>query len=97
MSTIEEVRTVTADGRIVIPWEIQEALGLTHGGSIRFRFENGIVTLHPAGDPMEEAAFMAFIVGGPEGQRQAADELRIELTALLDYSVEDCETGAAFP
>ena len=40
---------------------------------------------------------MAFVVGGPEGQRQAADELRIELTALLDYSVEECETGAAFP
>ena len=45
MPIIEEVRTVTADGRLVVPWVIQRALGLEHGGPVRFRVENGVVTL----------------------------------------------------
>jgi bifunctional DNA-binding transcriptional regulator/antitoxin component of YhaV-PrlF toxin-antitoxin module len=45
MPTVEEVRTVTADGRLVVPWVIQRALGLEHGGPVRFRVENGVVTL----------------------------------------------------
>ena len=31
MPVLEEVRTVTADGRLVVPWVIQRALGLEHG------------------------------------------------------------------
>jgi bifunctional DNA-binding transcriptional regulator/antitoxin component of YhaV-PrlF toxin-antitoxin module len=45
MQILEEVRTVTADGRVVIPWVIQRALGLDHGGPIRFRVEGGVVTV----------------------------------------------------
>jgi bifunctional DNA-binding transcriptional regulator/antitoxin component of YhaV-PrlF toxin-antitoxin module len=45
MPTVEEIRTVTADGRLVVPWVIQRALGLEHGGPVRFRVENGVVTL----------------------------------------------------
>ena len=48
MSTIVESRTVTADGRTVVPWAIQEALGVEYGGQICFRLEDGIVTLHNA-------------------------------------------------
>jgi bifunctional DNA-binding transcriptional regulator/antitoxin component of YhaV-PrlF toxin-antitoxin module len=45
MAIVEEVRTVTADGRLVVPWVIQRALGLEHGGPVRFRVDNGVVTL----------------------------------------------------
>jgi bifunctional DNA-binding transcriptional regulator/antitoxin component of YhaV-PrlF toxin-antitoxin module len=45
MPTFEEVRTVTADGRLVVPWAVQRALGLEHGGPVRFHVENGVVTL----------------------------------------------------
>ena len=45
MSAFEEVRTITADGRLVVPWVIQRELGLEHGGPVRFRVENGVVTL----------------------------------------------------
>ena len=44
MPILEEVRTVTADGRVVVPWVIQRALGLEHGGPVRFHVENGVVT-----------------------------------------------------
>jgi bifunctional DNA-binding transcriptional regulator/antitoxin component of YhaV-PrlF toxin-antitoxin module len=47
MSTFEEVRTVTPDGRLVVPWVIQRALGLEHGGPVRFRVVDGVVTLLP--------------------------------------------------
>jgi bifunctional DNA-binding transcriptional regulator/antitoxin component of YhaV-PrlF toxin-antitoxin module len=45
MPILEEVRTVTADGRVVIPWVIQRALGLEHGGPVRFRVVDGVVTV----------------------------------------------------
>jgi bifunctional DNA-binding transcriptional regulator/antitoxin component of YhaV-PrlF toxin-antitoxin module len=45
MPILEEVRTVTADGRVVVPWVIQRALGLEHGGPVRFRVVDGAVTL----------------------------------------------------
>jgi len=45
MKMIEEVRTITSDGRLVVPWVIQRALGLEHGGAVRFRVEDGVVTL----------------------------------------------------
>ena len=45
MPIFEEVRTITADGRLVVPWVIQRALGLEHGGPVRFRVDNGVVTL----------------------------------------------------
>jgi bifunctional DNA-binding transcriptional regulator/antitoxin component of YhaV-PrlF toxin-antitoxin module len=45
MPMFEEVRTVTADGRVVVPWIIQRALGLEHGGPVRFRVDDGVVTL----------------------------------------------------
>jgi bifunctional DNA-binding transcriptional regulator/antitoxin component of YhaV-PrlF toxin-antitoxin module len=45
MPILEEVRTITADGRVVVPWVIQRALGLEHGGPVRFRVVDGTVTL----------------------------------------------------
>jgi bifunctional DNA-binding transcriptional regulator/antitoxin component of YhaV-PrlF toxin-antitoxin module len=45
MPIFEEVRTITADGRLVVPWVIQRALGLEQGGPVRFRVDNGVVTL----------------------------------------------------
>ena len=60
MPILEEVRTVTADGRVVVPWVIQRALGLEHGGPVRFHVENGVVTLvaveaKPAAVPLDAA------------------------------------------
>jgi bifunctional DNA-binding transcriptional regulator/antitoxin component of YhaV-PrlF toxin-antitoxin module len=79
MSTFEEVRTVTADGRLVVPWIIQRALGLEHGGPVRFRVENGVVTLLPVDARRPEA-------NGAEPRRPdvrtvLAEELQTLLTA----------------
>jgi bifunctional DNA-binding transcriptional regulator/antitoxin component of YhaV-PrlF toxin-antitoxin module len=82
MPIIEEVRTVTADGRLVVPWAIQHALGLDHGGPVRFHVENGVVTLvaveaKPAAAPRHEV----------DVQRTHA-ELRAQLIAELKTLME---------
>jgi bifunctional DNA-binding transcriptional regulator/antitoxin component of YhaV-PrlF toxin-antitoxin module len=48
MQNFEEIRTVTADGRLIMPWVVQVALGLEHGGPVRFRVEGDVVTVHAA-------------------------------------------------
>ena len=45
MPILEEIRTITPDGRVVVPWVIQRALGLEHGGPVRFRVVDGTVML----------------------------------------------------
>jgi bifunctional DNA-binding transcriptional regulator/antitoxin component of YhaV-PrlF toxin-antitoxin module len=77
MPILEEVRTVTADGRLIVPWVIQRALGLEHGGPVRFHVENGVVTLvaveAKAAEPPRYAA----------GEEPNKADLRAELVAEL--------------
>ncbi|HEX3995344.1 MAG TPA: hypothetical protein VHX39_29575 [Acetobacteraceae bacterium] len=87
MPVVEEIRTVTADGRLIVPWVIQRALGLDHGGPVRFHVENGIVTLvavevKPAEAPRTEAG---------SGRNRAAirAELAAELKTLMDVAERD--------
>lgn len=84
MPIIEEVRTVTADGRLVVPWVIQQALGLEHGGPVRFRVENGVVTLL-AVDARRPAADQ--VVEPRRGDIRAA--LAEELRTLLNVAERD--------
>src|ERR1700761_962321 len=77
MPVVEEVRTVTADGRLIVPWVIQRALGLEHGGPVRFRVEDGVVTLVAAETKPAAAPQVAAGV-----ERTRAD-LRAELVAEL--------------
>jgi bifunctional DNA-binding transcriptional regulator/antitoxin component of YhaV-PrlF toxin-antitoxin module len=89
MAILEEVRTVTADGRLIVPWVIQRALGLEHGGPVRFHVENGIVTLvaaeaKPAAEPRTEAGT----------ERKRAD-LRAELVAELRMLMEVADRDRA--
>jgi bifunctional DNA-binding transcriptional regulator/antitoxin component of YhaV-PrlF toxin-antitoxin module len=87
MQILEEVRTVTADGRVVIPWVIQRALGLDHGGPIRFRVEGGVVTVC-AVDARKSDAPRA-----PDGTRPQRTDIRAalatELKTLLDAAERD--------
>ena len=84
MSVIEEVRTVTSNGRIVVPWAIQQALGLEQGGPVCFRVENGVVTIHAAEDRWGEAAFVSLLDNGvAEEKADHLAELSTELENLL--------------
>jgi bifunctional DNA-binding transcriptional regulator/antitoxin component of YhaV-PrlF toxin-antitoxin module len=93
MPILEEVRTVTADGRLIVPWVIQRALGLEHGGPVRFHVENGLVTLvaveaKPAETPLTE--------GGTVRNRAAVRaELAAELKTLMDVADRDRKLAEA--
>lgn len=87
MPILEEVRTVTADGRVIVPWVIQRALGLEHGGPIRFRVENGVVTLVAL---EAKPAQLAPGAAGTEPTRAATRaELAAELKTLMEVADRD--------
>jgi bifunctional DNA-binding transcriptional regulator/antitoxin component of YhaV-PrlF toxin-antitoxin module len=85
----EEVRTVTADGRVVIPWVIQRALGLEHGGPIRFRVENGVVTVRAVDARTSDTARV------PDGGEPRRTDIRTALTAELKTLLDAAEPDRA--
>ena len=85
MPILEEVRTVTADGRLVVPWVIQRALGLEHGGPVRFRVENGVVTLRRGGSARRPDAED----GAEPRTATSARRWRRNLKTLLDVADRD--------
>jgi bifunctional DNA-binding transcriptional regulator/antitoxin component of YhaV-PrlF toxin-antitoxin module len=89
MPILEEVRTVTADGRVVVPWVIQRALGLEHGGPVRFHVENGVVTLVAAVARPAEVPLHA-----DDTERNHAD-LRAALVAELRTLMEVADRDRA--
>ena len=94
MSIVEEVRTVTADGRIVVPWVIQRALGLDRGGPVRFRLaEDGVVTLLSAGI---SAGTRAFETGrSADGATPRRNDIRIALMAEMEALLDAAERQRA--
>jgi bifunctional DNA-binding transcriptional regulator/antitoxin component of YhaV-PrlF toxin-antitoxin module len=87
MPAFEEVRTVTADGRLVVPWVVQRALGLEHGGPVRFRVDNGVVTLIGADARKTDAVAPAD--GGIPRRTGVRQELAAELNTLLAVGVRE--------
>jgi bifunctional DNA-binding transcriptional regulator/antitoxin component of YhaV-PrlF toxin-antitoxin module len=87
MPILEEVRTVTADGRVVVPWVIQRALGLEHGGPVRFHVENGVVTLVSAEAKPAEAP--RPIVVTERNRAAIRAELAAELKTLMEVAERD--------
>ena len=94
MPVVEEFRTLTGDGRIVIPWVVQEALGLAHGGQICFHVENGVVTLHARDNQRTEMAVLALLGRGDQSELSMLDELRTELR-MLELIAGQAGTAAA--
>ena len=61
MSVIEEVCTITAKGQTTVPKAIRQALGVSYGGRITFRVDDGAVSVHAAGEPQEDPALAPFL------------------------------------
>lgn len=87
MPILEEVRTVTADGRVVIPWVIQRALGLEHGGPVRFRVEGGVVTVRAVDARRSDTERDAD--GAQPRRADIRTALTTELKTLLDAAERD--------
>jgi bifunctional DNA-binding transcriptional regulator/antitoxin component of YhaV-PrlF toxin-antitoxin module len=92
MPDFEEVRTITPDGRLIVPWIIQRALGLEHGGPVRFHVDNGVVTLSSAEGRRPGSAT------GIDGEARPTDirnALKRELDTLLSSASPNLATDAS--
>ncbi|MFB6205970.1 MAG: AbrB/MazE/SpoVT family DNA-binding domain-containing protein [Haloglomus sp.] len=68
---------VDSKGRIVLPQEVRERLGITPGTEVEVREENGKAVVEPEDDPEEIIERMEELVAGIPDERQQTpyDEL----------------------
>lgn len=86
MSVIEEVCTITAKGQTTVPKSIRQALGVSYGGRITFRVEDGTVSVHAAAEPEEDPAlapFLALLESDIAARPKALVPLMPELAARM--------------
>ncbi len=98
MSVIEEVCTITAKGQTTVPKAIRQALGVSYGGRIAFRVEEGTVSVHLAGEPERDPALAPFlallesdIAVRPEALVQFTPQLAARMTAATGGVTVDPE------
>jgi antitoxin PrlF len=91
MPVIEEVCTITAKGQTTVPRAIRQALGVSYGGRISFRVEDGTVSVHAVAQPQKDPALAPFlallerdIAARPEALAQLAPELAARMTAATE-------------
>jgi antitoxin PrlF len=61
MSVIQAVCTITAEGQTTVPEAIRQALGVSYGGRIIFRVEDGVVSVRAAAEPEADPALAPFL------------------------------------
>lgn len=94
MSVIEEVCTITAKGQTTVPKAIRQALGVSYGGRIAFRVEDGTVSVYAAAGPEEDPAlapFLALLERDIAAQPEALVPITPELTARMAAATEGVE------
>jgi antitoxin PrlF len=96
MSVIEEVCTITAKGQTTVPKAIRQALGVSYGGRLTFRIEDGTVSVHAAPEPEEDPALAPFlallesdIAARPEALVPLTPELAARMTAATEGVTAD--------
>ena len=100
MSVIEEVCIITAKGQTTVPKAIRQALGVSYGGRITFRIEDGAVSVHAAADAHEDPAlvpFLALIERDIAARPEALIPLPPELAARMTAATEGVEIDPDTP
>lgn len=92
MPAIEEISTITAKGQTTVPKAIRQALGVSYGGRIAFRVENGVVSLHAAEQPEPDPALSAFLAL-LERDIAARPDALAPLTATLAGRIDAATAG----
>lgn len=99
MPVIEEVCTITAKGQTTVPKAIRQALGVSYGGRITFRVEDGTVSVHAAAEPEEDPALAPFlallkrdVAARPEALVPFTPELAARMTAATEGVEIDPDT-----
>ncbi|WP_158925212.1 type II toxin-antitoxin system PrlF family antitoxin [Acidisphaera sp. S103] len=92
MSVIEAVCTITAKGQTTVPKAVRQALGVSYGGRVTFRVEDGTVSVHAAAEA-DEDPFLALlerdIAARPEALVPLTPELAARMTAATQGVAAD--------
>jgi antitoxin PrlF len=90
MSVIEEVCTITAKGQTTVPKAIRQALGVSYGGRITFRVEDGKISVHAAAEAQDPALapFLTLLERDIAARPQALVPLTPELAARMTAATE---------
>jgi antitoxin PrlF len=91
MPVIEEVCTITAKGQTTVPKAIRQALGVSYGGRIAFRVEDGTISVHAADEAEHDPAlapFLALIESDIAARPEALVPLTADLAARMTAATE---------
>jgi len=100
MSVIEAVCTITAKGQTTVPKAIRQALGVSYGGRITFRVDDGTVSVHAAAEPVEDPAlapFLALLERDIAARPEVLIPLTPELAARMTAATEGVEVDPDAP
>lgn len=91
MATIEETSTITAKGQTTVPKAVRQALGLTRGGKIAYRIEDGQVVIHNAEAERADPALAAFLglIEKEIAAGRSVRDLPPELAAAIQRLIEE--------
>ncbi len=71
LAIIQLQSTVTSKGQTTIPKELRDALGIKEGTPLRWKLENGVLTVRPRSRRIEE---FAGLLGPPPNERHVTVE-----------------------
>lgn len=71
LATIQLQSTVTSKGQTTIPKELRDAMGIKEGTPLRWKLENGVLTVRPKSKRIEE---FAGLLGPPPNERHVTVE-----------------------
>jgi antitoxin PrlF len=99
MSVIEEICTITAKGQTTVPKAIRQALGVSYGGRITFRVEDGTVSVHAAAGAEDPALtpFLALLERDITARPEALVPLTPDLVARMTAATEGVEADPDAP
>ena len=96
MPVIEEVCSITAKGQTTVPKAIRQALGVSYGGRIAFRVEDGTVSIHAVTTQDQDPALKPFLdllerdlATHPEKITPLSPELMARVKAVTENVVTD--------
>lgn len=76
-ATIQLQSTVTSKGQTTIPKELRDALGIKDGTPLRWKLENGVLTVRPKTKRIED--FAGLLGPPPNGRHVTIEEMNEDI------------------
>jgi antitoxin PrlF len=78
---LEATSSVTSKGQTTIPKEMRDAMGIKDGTALRWRLENGVLTVRAKSKRLED--FAGALGEPPNGRRVTIEEMNQDIGAAI--------------